>query len=62
MKCEDCPALWVDGYEYPQEYCGLEQEEIEFKDGSIGCNRKLHKIKKLLSVEVQTERMGEVVK
>lgn len=39
MKCENCPALRVEGYEYPEEYCAAgvpEKSMVEFRDGT-GC-------------------------
>jgi hypothetical protein len=51
MKCINCPALCREGYEYPEEYCFLGEEDIEFKDGSIGCHRKsISKIKRDLKI------------
>lgn len=50
MKCEHCPALKKEGYEYPEYYCAVypEDECVEFKDGSLGCYHRIKTIKKLL--------------
>ena len=50
MKCEGCPALRQDGYEYPETYCCIypDSECLEFKDGSIGCKHKRKTIEKRL--------------
>ena len=50
MKCDNCPALATEGYEYPETYCSVygEDECIEFKDGSLGCRHKLATIEKRL--------------
>ena len=52
MKCENCPALKTDGYEYPETICSVygEDEAIEFKDGSIGCRHKLSTIEKRIKM------------
>lgn len=51
MKCDNCPAQFKEGYEYPGYYCGLGEEDREFYDGSVGCNRKSrNKIKKDLEI------------
>jgi hypothetical protein len=51
MKCDGCPALHKEGFEYPEEYCFLGEEDFEFSDGSIGCRRKsLTKIEKDLKI------------
>lgn len=49
MKCKNCIASRSDGdYYSPSYWCAVgEKEEIEFKDGSIGCRRKsIEKLKK----------------
>lgn len=35
MKCDRCPALRTEGYEYPEEYCciGIDGSEYETDDG-----------------------------
>lgn len=50
MKCNNCPALKTEGYEYPESYCAvyLEDECIEFKDGSLGCRHTRKVIEKRL--------------
>ena len=50
MKCDNCPALRTEGYEYPEEYCCVygEDECLEFKDGSYGCRHRLATIEKRL--------------
>lgn len=56
MKCRYCPALLQEGYEYPEKYCGLSEEEREFSDGENGCNRKnIEKIKKDLEIAIKLE-------
>ena len=43
MRCDCCPAARDDsGYEHDAEefWCAVGEEEIEFKDGSIGCRRR----------------------
>ena len=42
MKCEYCPALKSEGYEYPEYYCSIYPEDdcMEFKDGTLGCRHK----------------------
>ena len=39
MKCEQCPALVIEGYEYPEEMCAFGIEGDEFKDGTYGCRK-----------------------
>ena len=47
MKCEHCPALRTEGYEYPESYCLLGAESTrEYADGWSGCYRKMESIKK----------------
>lgn len=50
MKCDSCPALRTEGYEYPESYCCVygEDECLEFKDGSLGCRHKLATIERRL--------------
>lgn len=57
MKCEGCPALWTEGYEYPESFCAVypESECVEFKDGSWGCYHKLKTIKKRLEQREEIE-------
>lgn len=52
MKCESCPALRTEGYEYPEAFCCIygDDEAIEFKDGSIGCRHHLKTIEKRLAI------------
>lgn len=51
MKCNGCDALIQEGFEYPEDYCGLGEELKEFNDGSVGCNRKsVNKIRKDLEI------------
>lgn len=48
MKCVNCPALRVSGYEYPEEYCAAgvpEKSVVEFRDGS-GCRYTAQQIAK----------------
>lgn len=47
MKCNQCPALRTEGYEYPESYCLLGAEATrEYADGWSGCYRKLESIRK----------------
>ena len=50
MKCDNCPALRYEGYEYPEPYCavGFEEESRDFADGSEGCLHRLSTIEKRL--------------
>lgn len=51
MKCDNCPALCTEGFEYPETYCGAcvpEKSMIDFKDGASGCRYSLKQIKKRL--------------
>ena len=50
MRCDNCPALFTEGYEYPEAYCAVypESECIEFKDESLGCRHRLSTIQKRL--------------
>lgn len=52
MKCENCPALKTDGYDYPETICSVygEDEAVEFRDGSIGCRHKLSTIEKRMKM------------
>ena len=52
MKCDNCPALRTEGYEYPETYCCVygEDECFEFKDGSLGCRHRLATIEKKLAI------------
>ena len=50
MKCNNCPALRIEGYEYPESYCLLGAETTrEYADGWSGCYRKLESIKKQIA-------------
>ena len=57
MKCDNCPALRTEGYEYPETYCALYPEDDcrEFKDGSLGCSHRLATIEKRLEVVREAE-------
>ena len=66
MKCDNCPALRTEGYEYPETYCCVygEDECLEFKDGSLGCRHRLATIEKKLAIHDDYEahrwdRIGE---
>lgn len=66
MKCENCPALRTEGYEYPESYCCIypEDEIVDFADGSCGCHHKLAVIKKKIdeledAMSKQYEGIGE---
>lgn len=50
MKCEKCPALKKEGFEYPEYYCSIYPEDdcVDFDDGSQGCYHPLNAIKKAL--------------
>lgn len=52
MKCDNCPALYTEGYEYPETNCAIygEDECIEFKDGSLGCRHHRKTIEKRLAI------------
>lgn len=43
MKCNKCPALRTEGYEYPEEYCYIGIDGCEFLDCK---NCKIYKITK----------------
>jgi len=67
MKCNNCPALMTEGYEYPESYCGIgvpEDEWQDFKDNTTGCLKRMKSIEKELKrIEVEASeyygRMGE---
>lgn len=47
MRCNHCPALRTEGYEYPESYCLLGAEATrEYADGWGGCFRKPESIRK----------------
>lgn len=50
MKCDNCPALRYEGYEYPEPYCaaGFYEDNRDFADGSEGCLHRLSTINKRL--------------
>lgn len=50
MRCDNCPALVWEGYEYPEAHCavGYEEESRNFADGSEGCLHRLQTIQKRL--------------
>lgn len=52
MRCENCPALKTDGYEYPQDYCACYPEDdlVDFADGTTGCRHPANAIKKKLAI------------
>ena len=63
MKCDRCPALRTEGYEYPEEYCciGIDGSEYEADDG---CTLHPMTIKKMVrqhdeSWEMQYQDIGE---
>ena len=37
MKCDNCPALRTDGYEYPESYCAAGVPEGGKKRTEYGC-------------------------
>lgn len=50
MKCQHCPALRYEGYEYPESYCLLGGEATrEYADGWSGCYRKPESIRKQIN-------------
>ena len=63
MKCQNCVALCVEGYEYPEEYCAAgvpDDRLVDFADGSTGCrlsakaiSARMKKAEKALSEEYQ---------
>lgn len=57
MKCDNCPALVWEGYEYPEPHCsvGFEEDSRDFADGSEGCLHRLSTIKKRLAVYEEYE-------
>jgi hypothetical protein len=68
VRCDSCPALLKEGYEYPEGYCGLGEEEKEFFNGTFGCNRRsTTKIEKdlknaqELEIEAFAEECGRMV-
>ena len=59
MKCDRCPALRTEGYEYPEEYCciGIDGSEYEADDG---CTLHPMTIKKMVRQwEMQYQDIGE---
>ena len=48
LRCENCPALITEGYEYPESYCSVYPEDdwVDFSDGSCGCRHPLNAINK----------------
>lgn len=46
MKCEDCPALRVEGYEYPESYCAAGVPEDGKMATDSGCKYTLDRILK----------------
>lgn len=63
MKCQNCVALCIEGYEYPEEYCAAgvpDDRLVDFADGSTGCrlsaktiSARMKKAEKALSEEYQ---------
>lgn len=50
MKCNNCPALRTEGYEYPESYCLLGGEQTRtYADGWGGCYRKPDSIRKQIA-------------
>ena len=53
MRCEKCPALAQDGYEYPEYFCyiGIPDEETsEDKNGNWGCRYNRAYIEKHIKI------------
>ncbi|MGI6040998.1 MAG: hypothetical protein ACOYBH_02080 [Candidatus Alectryocaccobium sp.] len=52
MLCENCPALRIEGYEYPETYCLIQPEEntYEFSKG-CGCYLRPSTIQKRIQYE-----------
>lgn len=48
MKCDNCPAMRTDGYEYPENYCaaGVPEDSKMYTDG--GCRYPLKAIRQRL--------------
>lgn len=65
MRCENCPALMTEGYEYPESYCSVYPEDdwIDFSDGTCGCKHPLNAIKKRMrqNEEAETHRYDGIV-
>ena len=70
MRCEYCPAFWEDkDYYYGVQdwgcYCEPQNGSDcgrEFKDGDIGCNRKLPYIQKVMKeVEKELDRENKII-
>lgn len=66
MRCENCPALRIEGYEYPESYCCIypDEETVEFPNGDLGCRHQLATIKKKIdeldkAMSKQYEGIGE---
>lgn len=59
MRCENCPALRTEGYEYPESYCSVYSENdplmCEFEDGKCGCTHPLNAIKKRIDANEKAE-------
>ena len=57
MRCDNCPALMTEGYEYPESYCSIypECDYIDFSDGSCGCRHPLNAIKKRIQENEKSE-------
>ena len=57
LRCENCPALMTEGYEYPESYCSVYPEDdwIDFSDGSCGCRHPLNAIKKRIQENEKSE-------
>ena len=64
MKCDHCIALRNDsGYERDatEWWCAVGEEEKEFADGSVGCNRKsIQKLKRDIVTEDKIEERAFV--
>ena len=56
MRCENCPALKTEGYEYPESYCSVypEDEIYDFDDG-CGCKHPWNAIKKRMQSNEEAE-------
>ena len=56
MRCENCPALKTEGYEYPESYCSVypEVEIYDFDDG-CGCKHPWNAIKKRMQKNEEAE-------
>ena len=60
MRCEHCIALRDDsGYEHnaTEWWCAVDEEEIEFADGTIGCKRRsIQKLKRDIEIQNKIEQ------